>query len=438
MAPKSKKVETGKVASQPAGISKSASEGAPPTAPIVAGDEETPATSQSTHSDTIESSDFPAPPSASPPLPTASHATQAIAPANSGARRLDVASLALQFDTADAALSDGLIGRESLEIKNDDFLREKSGDRPKYWVKKLMQAFAVDYLGDPEDTRKNSPVQKVWYARWQRKAHVCVVAIFEMKDQSHLEKCCWYLFDAIIKAHELGVLTMAANNWSSSKLKCSKRLAATVAIIGKYAPVRLDVLRLWHIDEVAANPEAFIKRKLINCWNNGIRAEQNAKKKNGGKAVVQEAEDGEEAQAAADVEEEGEEQAVADEEEIGEAYASADAEEDGEAQASADEPHAASARGKGWKRALPPRAPAENKTTVDGTKKSGDNTKGKKNTTTKRARSATPEPRETQANKKPATARKRPGGKKAPVAVGTKGRSGDKAASAGAEAEQTI
>jgi hypothetical protein len=425
MAPKSKQVETGRAASQAASIPKSASEGTPPTAPIAAGDKEAPSTPESAHSDAIGSSDVAAPLSVPSLPPTASGATQAIAPANSNARRLDVANLALVFNTADAALSDGLIGRESLEIKNDDFLREKSGNRPEYWVKKLMQAFAVDYLGDPEDTRKNSPAQKVWYARWQRKAHVCVVAIFEMKDQSHLEKCCWYLFDAIIKAHELGVLTMAANNWSSSKLKCSKRLAATVAIIEKYAPVRLDVLRLWHIDKIAANPEAFIKRKLINCWNNGIRAEQNAKKKNGGKAFVQEVEDGEEAQAAAGVEEDGEEQAVADEE------------DDGQAQASADEPHTASARGKGWKQALPPRAPAENKPTVDGTKKSGDKAKGKKNTTTKRARSASPEPRETQANKKPAVTRKRPGGKKAPVAVGTKGRSGDEAATAGAEAEQT-
>ena len=42
----------------------------------------------------------------------------------------------------------------------------------------------------------------------------------------------------------------------------------------KYALVRLDVLRAWHVDEIAANPEAFIKRKLVNCWNNGHRAEK--------------------------------------------------------------------------------------------------------------------------------------------------------------------
>jgi hypothetical protein len=416
MAPKSKKVETGKAASQAASVSKSTTKGALPTAVIA--DEEAPSTLESAHSDAIGSSDVPAPLSTSPPLPTTSNAPQAIAPANNSARRLDVGNLALQFNTADAALSDGLIGRESLEIKNDGFLREKSGDRPTYWVKKLMQAFAADYLGHPEDTRKNSPAQKAWYARWQRKAHVCVVAIFEMKDQSHLEKCCWYLFDAIIKAHELGVLTMAANNWTSSKLKCSNRLAATVAIIEKYAPVRLDVLRLWHIDEVAANPEAFIKRKLINCWNNGIRAEQNAKKKNGGKAVAQEVEDGEEAQAAADVEEDGEAH-VADAEEV-------------------SGPHV-SAPSKNGKRALPPHAPeSQPTTTVDGAEKSGNKAKGKKNNITKRARSATPEPRETQANKKPATARKRPSGRKASVAVGTRGRSGGKAASAGAGAEQTM
>lgn len=34
--------------------------------------------------------------------------------------------------------------------------------------------------------------------------------------------------------------------------------------------VRLDILRLWHIEEVAANPEAFVRRKLVNCWKNLI------------------------------------------------------------------------------------------------------------------------------------------------------------------------
>ena len=295
MAPKSKKVETGTVPTNSAVISVGASGGAPPTAPIVASHDDT------LSSDAIGSSGVPAP-SVPSSLPTATGATQVIPPANSDARRLGVANLALQFNTADEALSDGLIGRESLEIEKDDFQREKSGDRPKYWVKKFMEAFSVDYLGDPEDTKKDSPAQKAWYARWQKDAHVVVVSIFEAKDKSHLEKCCWYLFDAIIKSHELGVLTLAANNWAASKLKCSKRLAATVVIIEKYAPVRLDVLRLWHIEEVAANPEAFVKRKLTNCWNNGIRAEKYAaKKKNGGKGVVQEVDGSEEAQAAADV-----------------------------------------------------------------------------------------------------------------------------------------
>jgi hypothetical protein len=83
------------------------------------------------------------------------------------------------------------------------------------------------------------------------------------------------------------------------------RLAYTVTIIEKYAPVRLDIIRLWHVEEIAASPEDFIKRKLINCWNNGIRAGHNAKnKKNkkGGKAAVKEAvkevDEEEEAQAA--------------------------------------------------------------------------------------------------------------------------------------------
>ena len=407
MAPKSKKVETGAAQSKTAIVSGGASDGVPPTAPVVAA-------AASAHSDAIGLSGAPASSVPSSP-PTASNTSQAIPPANSDARRLEVANLALQFKTADEALSDGLIGRESLKIEKDDFQREKSGDRPKYWVKKFMEAFSVDYLGDPEDTKKDSPAQKAWYARWQKDAHVVVVSIFEAKDKSHLEKCCWYLFDAIIKSHELGVLTLAANNWAASKLKCSKRLAATVVIIEKYAPVRLDVLRLWHIEEVAANPEAFVKRKLTNCWNNGIRAEKYAaKKKNGGKGVVQEVDGSEEAQAAADVEEDGQEQAVGD-------------------VAEDQEP-----RAKG-KQTRPPQPPAETQpSTVEGTEKSGDKAKGKKSTNTKRARSAAPEPREAQPNKKPAVSRRRPAGKNAPVAVGTKGRSGGKDASAGAEAEPTI
>jgi hypothetical protein len=428
MAPKSKKVETGKAASKAArvvaGASGSSSDAAPPSVPAVAGDGKTPSTLVKTHTDATGANGAPAVPSNPSSHPSTSDATQAAAPAASDAKHLDVANLALSFDDADSALSDGLIGRESLEIGNDDFEQEKSGGRPKYWVKKFTEAFGKDYLIDPEDTKKNRPEQKAWYARWQKQAHKVLVAIFEVKDQSHLEKCCWFLFDSIMKTHELGAITTAAKNWAPSKLKCSIRLAYTATIIEKFAPVRLDVLRVWHIEEIAASPEDFIKRKLINCWNNGIRAEKIAKSKKAGKAAVQqEADDDEEAQAAAD----GEEGAEAQE--------SADLEEDQETRDTSS--HVKS------KQALPP---AENKTAADGTEKSGDKGKEKANTrkaekvatkkpNTKRARSASPEPRDTQANKKPAATRKRPAVKKTPVAVGTKGRSGGKAAGAGAGAE---
>jgi hypothetical protein len=437
MALKSKKIETGKGVSKAASVaagvaaaaSGSSSAAAPASVPVVAGSKKKPLTAKNAHSDATGTSDASAMPSASSPLPsTSSNATQAVAPAVSDARSLDVANLALRFDTADSALSDGLIGRESLEIEDDDFKYEKSDGRPKYWVKKFMDAFAKDYLGKPEDTKKNRPEQKAWYARWQNKAHKIVVTIFEMKDPSHLEKCCWFLFDSIIKSHELGVFAMGAKNWSPSPLICSVRLAYTVTIIEKYAPVRLDIIRLWHVEEIAASPEDFIKRKLINCWNNGIRAGHNAKNKKGGKAAVKEVDEEEEAQASADVEEGEEAQAQA------QAQASGDVEEGQELQAA---PHHV----KG-KQALPP---GENKTTVDGAAEGEEKAKGKgkantkragtKKANTKRARSPSPEPRDTEANKKPATARKRPAVKKAPVDVGTKGRSDDKAAGAGAGAD---
>ncbi|KAM0692367.1 hypothetical protein Q7P36_008568 [Cladosporium allicinum] len=398
MAPKSKKVETAIVSNKTAVVSGGASEGAPPTAPIVAGHDDT----LSSHA--IGSSGVPAPSVPSSPLlplaqPKSSRQPTAMPGAWKSPTSLSSSKLPMKLSATGSSAASLWRSRKATSSK-------------------FMEAFSVDHLGDPEDTKKNSPAQKAWYARWQKQAHVVVVSIFEAKDKSHLEKCCWYLFDAIIKSHELGVLTMAANNRAASKLKCSKRLAATVVIVEKYAPVRLDVIKLWHIDEVAANPEAFVKRKLTNCWNNGIRAEKYAaKKKNGGKGVVREADDGEEAQATADGEEGGEEQAVADG-------------EDGEAQAAASPPKSA-------KQARPPQPSATQPSTVEGTEKSGNKAKGKKSTNTKRARSAAPEPREAQPNKKPAVSRRRPAGKKAPVAVDTKGRGGGKDTSDGAEAEPT-
>lgn len=387
MAPKAKKIEASTKTSE-----KGAADGATQSAPIASGDDNVVSKSASAHSDAAAPSDLPTSPST---LPSPHTTTQTIAAATSDAKRLEVDNLALRFDSVDSALSNGLIGRESLDIKNDDFEHQKSGGRPKRWVRKLVNAFAEDYLNEPEDTNKTQPEQKEYYARWQKQAHSSLFAIFKGKDTSHLEKCCWYLFDAIIKAHELGVLTMPANNWSPSKLKCSTRLATTVTIIEKYAPVRLDILRLWHIEEIAANPEAFVKRKLINCWNNLIRAQKYKTKKTSNAAAVQEAGEGEEAQSSADVEE-----------------------------------------GRDSRVASPSLPQGKDNNTVDGTS-NGDN-KGKVKAKAKRARSVTPEPRDTEANKKPTITRKRPAGNKAPVALEAKGLSGGRAASAVAEAEQTV
>lgn len=392
MVSKSKKVKTGATTSEAASVSEGMSGGAPPSAPIVASDEDTVPTLADATSVAIGPNDVPA--SLSSPH-TASDTIQAIAQSASDARSLNVSNLALHFDAVDAALSDGLVGRESLNIKNDDFEHEKSDGHPKEWVKKLVQALGHDYLGEPEDTKKNRPEQKEWYARWQKQAHVGVVAIYEMKDPSHLEKCCWYLFDAIIKAHKLGVFTTAANNWAPSKLKRSKRLAVLVSIVKKYATVRLDILRLWHIEEIAANPEAFIKRKLCNCWNNGIRAQKYGKTREAGEAAEQKVDGKKETQTDAEINEDRDSRADS-----------------------------------------PPRSTGEGQTTADGTGASKSKVGGKGKGKAKRARSPTPETLGPPADKRP-TIRRRPAGKKTPVALATKGRSDDKAPSAGPEAERT-
>lgn len=194
------------------------------------------------------------------------------------ARRLDIENISLRFDTIAAALGDGLMGREPLEIPHDDVKLVKNATNSKAWVKKLIEAFGKDYLATSEEANKNSPSQQEWFTRWQKQAHINVVAIYEAKAADHLEKSCWHLFDAVIKFHELGVVNAAnQSTWASSDLKCSERLAFIVSIIEKYALIRLDILRSWHVDEIAANPEAFIKRKIVNCWNNGRRAERLSK-----------------------------------------------------------------------------------------------------------------------------------------------------------------
>jgi hypothetical protein len=189
-------------------------------------------------------------------------------------KRLDVSNVTLSFDTISDALSDGLMGREPMTIPADDISLVKTN--AKSWVSKLVAAFGQDYLAAPVDASKRSDAQKLWWARWQAQGHASVVAIFdaETKGDVHLEKSCWHLFDAIVKAHELGFITTPSvnNNALPSKLKCSERLSFIVSTLEKYALVRLDVMRSWHVDEIAANPEIFLKRKITNCWNNGNRA----------------------------------------------------------------------------------------------------------------------------------------------------------------------
>lgn len=204
----------------------------------------------------------------------AGHATT---PVDTDTKRLNINNVSLTFNTIESALSDGLMGREPLSIEDDDIALVKTDTHAKAWVKKLINAFGQNYLTDPEDTTKNTPAQKDWFNRWQKQGHVSVLAIFETstKGPVHLEKSCWHLFSAVVKAHELGVVNAAAKTQGTpSQLKCSARLTYIVTILEKYALIRLDVLRAWHTDEIAANPEAFIKRKITNCWNNGHRAER--------------------------------------------------------------------------------------------------------------------------------------------------------------------
>lgn len=211
------------------------------------------------------------------------------------ARRLIVPSKTLNFTTIDDALGDGLWGREPMTIKNDDFAAIKNDpDSQAAWVSQLIEAYTVDYISTPEDPTKTTRAQHEWFARWQKQAHATIVTLVHTKDPDHLEKACWHLLETVLKAHELGVVD-AAGNLTPSKLKCSERLAFIVEILEKYALVRLDVLRAWHVEEIAASPEAFIKRKLVNCWNNAHRAEKAKEKKVAGAK-----------RAAGDVDEEGE------------------------------------------------------------------------------------------------------------------------------------
>ena len=198
---------------------------------------------------------------------------------NADAKHLIIPNTTPSYTTIDDALGDGLWGREPMTVEDDDAAAIKNdADSQAAWLTDLMESFTVDYLSIPEDPTKTTSAQRDWFARWQKQAHATLVTIVHAKDPKHLEKACWHLLRTVLEAHELGVVD-AASNLTPSKLKCSERLAYIVEILEKYALVRLDVLRAWHVEEIAANPEAFIKRKLVNCWNNGHRAEKAKEKK---------------------------------------------------------------------------------------------------------------------------------------------------------------
>jgi len=128
MASKSKSIEVGTKTSETASVSKGASDGATQSAPIDSGNDNVVSKSVCAHADAAATVNLTSSPSTLPLPPTT---TQTIAPATSDARRLEVDNLALRFDSVDSALGDGLIGRESLNIKDDDFEHENSGNQGK-------------------------------------------------------------------------------------------------------------------------------------------------------------------------------------------------------------------------------------------------------------------------------------------------------------------
>lgn len=205
--------------------------------------------------------------------------------ADSDAKRLDIDSAVLSFNSIEEALGDGLMGRVPLNIQDDDVNMVKLSRNAKAWVKHCMEAFGRDYLAEPEDVSKQSSKQKEWFSRWQKDGHALVATTFEAKGMAHLEKSCWHLFDAVIKGHELGFVH-TGDRWAPSRAKCSERLMMIRSNVKKYALVRLDVLRSLHIDDIAANPEAFVKRKLANCWNNESRSVRQAGKGSGKKRAA--------------------------------------------------------------------------------------------------------------------------------------------------------
>jgi len=178
------------------------------------------------------------------------------------AKRLIMSNRTLSYNSIDAALGDGLMGRTPMNITDDDVADVKHANNSQAWVTKLVSAFCTDYLTTPEDTTKDSPAQQDWFKRWQKTAHASIVGIANTKGLDYVEKSCWHLFDAVIKAHELGYVD-AGTALKPSKVKCSARLEFIAGVLEKYARVRLDVLTAWHIDEIAANPEQFIKRRRV-------------------------------------------------------------------------------------------------------------------------------------------------------------------------------
>lgn len=194
-------------------------------------------------------------------------------------RRLPISNRPLHYSNTTEALRDQTMGRKRFVLEEDDWQETKRDDNARRWIKQLVNAFGTDYLEGPTQPSRQSEQHKIWFKRWQKSGNRVAAILFHNKGQLYLERCCWAVFDAVIKIHELGTFTTDAQWQPNKTLKCSDRLARVVELIEQYALIRSDVLRGENntITDLVANPDAAIKRKLVNCWNNFNRSYRNEK-----------------------------------------------------------------------------------------------------------------------------------------------------------------
>jgi hypothetical protein len=188
----------------------------------------------------------------------------------------------LRFDSyATASAASDIIFRAPVKAADDDIVEVEQSKT--HHVKSLMDALKHDgfmpppdeWLGEKNKVKALDETQKDDWRRWQEGALKSIRAYLKMPNIGvKLECTAWEIFEEILKVHRTGSKYAKQAKGSTSR-KCSQRVQDAIAVMQKFAIVRLKLLNGDKIPNFSGNPEGYAKVTYRSCRNNCGRRKKN-------------------------------------------------------------------------------------------------------------------------------------------------------------------